>query len=210
MTVLILFAILVSTYLMVIAKRIRSLLSNFRYQSFLIFLMILVEGFSGKDMRLCFVAFLILVLKVIVIPFFLFRTVKRINVDESLGLIINPQLSLLAALMITYFSWSLSKNLAFGSEYSWMAATVSFSVVFTGAFLMVSRVKALTQVAGLLVMENGVFLLASSIAGGMPFFVEIAVFFDVFVSVIVMGLFVYRINKFFTHIDVNKLSELKG
>jgi hydrogenase-4 membrane subunit HyfE len=40
--------------------------------------------------------------------------------------------------------------------------------------------------------------------------VEIAVFFDVFVSVIIMGLFVYCINRLFTHIDVNKLSRLKG
>ena len=44
----------------------------------------------------------------------------------------------------------------------------------------------------------------------MPFFVEIAIFFDVFVSVLIMGFFVYRINKLFTHIDVNKLSRLKG
>jgi hydrogenase-4 membrane subunit HyfE len=53
-------------------------------------------------------------------------------------------------------------------------------------------------------------LLASIVSGGMPFFVEIAIFLDVFVSVIIMGFFVYRINKLFTHIDVNKLSHLKG
>jgi hydrogenase-4 membrane subunit HyfE len=40
--------------------------------------------------------------------------------------------------------------------------------------------------------------------------VEMAIFMDVFVSVIIMGIFVYRINKLFTHIDVNKLSSLKG
>jgi len=61
-----------------------------------------------------------------------------------------------------------------------------------------------------LVMENGLFLLAATVSGGMPFFVEIAIFFDVFVSVLIMGFFVYRINKLFTHIDVNKLSRLKG
>jgi len=210
MPIIILFAILVSTYLMVMAKRVPSLLSNFRYQSFFIFLMILMNGFSGKDIELCFVAFLILALKVIVIPYFLYRTAKRINVDENLGLIINPQLSLVAALVITYFSWTFSRNLTLNNGYSWMAATVSLAAVFIGGFLMISRLKAFTQVTGLLVMENGIFLLASSISGGMPFFVEIAVFFDVFVSVIVMGLFVYRINKLFTHIDVNKLSELKG
>ncbi len=90
------------------------------------------------------------------------------------------------------------------------AITVAFSVIFIGAFLMIFRMMALTQVIGLLVMENGIFLLASYISGGMPFFVEIAIFFDVFVSVVIMGLFVYRINKLFTHIDVSKLSRLRG
>ena len=75
---------------------------------------------------------------------------------------------------------------------------------------MIFRMTALAQIIGLLTMENGLFLLASTVAGGMPFFVEIAIFFDVFVSVIIMGLFVYRINRFFTHIDVTKLSRLKG
>jgi hydrogenase-4 component E len=75
---------------------------------------------------------------------------------------------------------------------------------------MVSRMKAFTQVVGILAMENGVFLFASAVSGGMPFFAEIAVFFDVFISVIIMGIFVFRINKLFTHIDVDKLTRLRG
>jgi hydrogenase-4 component E len=70
--------------------------------------------------------------------------------------------------------------------------------------------KAFTQVVGILVMENGIFLFASSVSGGMPFFAEIAIFFDVFISVVIMGIFVFRINSLFTHIDVNRLSRLKG
>jgi hydrogenase-4 component E len=75
---------------------------------------------------------------------------------------------------------------------------------------MIFHRKALTQIIGLLVMENGLFLAASAVSGGMPFFVEIAIFFDVFVCVIILGVFVYKINSLFTHIDVNKLTQLKG
>ena len=210
MLAIILFAGLVSTYLMVIAKRVPSLIQAFRYQSFFLFVITLIAGFSEKHIDLYVVAALILILKVFIIPHFLYLIAKRINVDEDLGLFVNSQLSLITALVLTYCSWILSKSLTFSNDYSWIAITVSFSMVFIGAFLMVSRMKAFAQVTGLLVMENGIFLLASSISGGMPFFVEIAVFFDVFISVIVMGLFVYRINKLFTHIDVNKLSQLRG
>lgn len=211
MQTLILFMILVSTYLMVIAKRMPALIRSFRYQSFFLFWVTLGAAFAGGHADLYFVSALILILKVFMIPSFLNRLAGKIKVDENLGLFINAQLSLIFALMLTYSSWVFSQTLNFiPGSFQGMAVTVSFSVIFIGAFLMIFRMKAFTQVLGLLVMENGIFLFASSIYGGMPFFVEIVIFFDVFTSVIIMGLFVYRINKLFTHIDVNKLSRLKG
>ena len=133
------------------------------------------------------------------------------KVSEDLGLFINPQLSLLWALAFTYLSWIFASYLV-SANNAILTGTlaIAFFVVSAGMFLMVFRMTALAQIIGLLVMENGLFLLASTVSGGMPFFVEIAIFFDVFVSVLIMGLFVYRINKLFTHIDVNKLSRLKG
>jgi hydrogenase-4 component E len=196
---------------MVIAKRMPALIRSFRYQSFFLCLITASAGFSGRHPDLLVVAGLILILKVFVIPQVLSLLAEKITVDENLGLFINPQLSLVIALILTYGSWIFSKNLVLGPDYTpEVAVTIAFTVISIGGFLMVCRMKAFTQVTGLLVMENGIFLLASSLCGGMPFFVEIAVFFDVFVSVIIMGLFVYRINRLFTHIDVNKLSRLKG
>jgi len=206
----VLLLILVASYLMVVAKRVPALISSFRYQSFFLFLMTMISGFEERHPALYLVAMLILVLKVFVIPYVLNLIAKRINVDENLGLFVNAQLSLIIALLFTYCAWVFSGLIMFGQDYKLFAMTVAFSVIFTGAFLMIFRMKAFAQVAGLLVMENGVFLFASFVLGGMPFFVEIAIFLDVFVSVIIMGLFVYRINKLFTHIDVNKLSRLKG
>ena len=208
---IILFLLLTSTYLMVIAKRMPALIRSFRYQSLFLFLATLLAAFHEKQIELYLVAMMIIFLKVFLIPYFLNVTAKRIKVDENLGLFVNPQLSLVFALIFTYCSWVLSVNLGFGQgSLQSMAVTVAFSLIFNGAFLMISRMKAFTQVVGILVMENGIFLFASSVSGGMPFFAEIAVFFDVFVSVVIMGVFVFRINKLFTHIDVNKLSRLKG
>ena len=90
------------------------------------------------------------------------------------------------------------------------AFSVSLSVILMGMFIMIFRIKAIAQIVGLLVTENGLFLAAASVSGGMPFFVEIAVFFDIFLCVIILGLFVYKINKAFTHIDVHRLNGLKG
>ncbi|HNW38928.1 MAG TPA: hydrogenase [Candidatus Omnitrophota bacterium] len=207
----ILFAVLISTYLMVIAKRMPALIRAFRYQSFCLFLATFLMAIKQSEPDLYAVAALLFILKVIFIPQLLYRTVKKIKAKEDLGLFINPQLSLLWALGFTYLSWEFSTNfISQGNEVKAVMLTIAFFVVLAGIFLMVSRMTALAQIIGLLAMENGIFLLAAAVTGGMPFFVEIAIFFDVLVSVLIMGFFVYRINKFFTHIDVNKLSRLRG
>lgn len=208
---IILFTVLSATYLMVIAKRMPALIRSFRYQSFCLFALTFIMAQEEQRLDLYIIAGLLFVLKVSLIPHLLYRVIRRIRANEDLGLFINPQLSLLCALAFTYLSWIFAAHLA-ESNNSILIGTlaIAFFVVLAGMFLMVSRMTALAQIIGLLVMENGLFLLASTVSGGMPFFVEIAIFFDVFVSVLIMGFFVYRINKLFTHIDVNKLSRLKG
>lgn len=208
---IILFAVLVSTYLMVIAKRMTALIRSFRYQSFFLFAATLIIAWREQQMDLYTVAGLLFVIKVVAIPHVLYRIIRKTKVNEDLGLFINPQLSLVGALGFTYLSWVFTEQLVIPyDEGKIVTMTVAFFVVLTGLFLMIFRMSALAQIIGLLIMENGLFLLASMVSGGMPFFVEIAIFFDVLVSVIIMGFFVYRINKLFTHIDVRKLSSLKG
>lgn len=211
MQAMILFGVLVSTYLMVITKRMPALIRSFRYQSFFLFLATLAVALKGHHGDLYVIAGLLFALKVCAIPYFLYRIIKRIRVNEDLGLFINAQLSLVCVLGLMYLSWIFTEGLVVHrNEAQGVMLTTAIFVVSAGMFLMIFRMTALAQITGLLVMENGLFLLASTISGGMPFFVEIAIFFDVFVSVVIMGFFVYRINKLFTHIDVNKLSQLKG
>jgi len=102
------------------------------------------------------------------------------------------------------------KIMCLGKTVELAAFVISISTICIGSFIMVARMKALTQIIGLLVMENGIFLAASAIIGGMPFFVEIALFFDIFVFVIIIEIFVYKVNRLFTHIDTSRMKSLKG
>lgn len=206
-----LFGALTFTLLMVLAKRNAALIRSFCCQSFFIFMATLVVALNKKETDLFIVAGLLFVIKVIAIPLILSYIAERIKANENIGLFVNAQLSLFCILGIMYISWRFARiifPMCPAKELTMLAA--AFSITLAGAFMMISRMTAFAQIVGLLVMENGLFLLASSVSGGMPFFVEIAIFFDVFVSVIIMVFFVYRINKLFTHIDINKLSRLKG
>jgi hydrogenase-4 component E len=87
---------------------------------------------------------------------------------------------------------------------------VAIALLLTGFFLMINRRKAITQVLALLTMENGVMLAAIVLTTyGMPLVVEIGVFFDVVIAVMVLGILVFRIRETFASMDVSKLNELK-
>jgi hydrogenase-4 component E len=207
----ILVGFLIITFLLVIAKRITALIRTFRIQSIFLFLYTFYMGFGQKHAELLIVCILVFILKVVIIPLVLLRITRRINVEEDLGLLINPQVSLVIVLSLACLSYLFAHN-AMSLKNSMESAVLitALTVICVGFFIMVSRMKALGQIVGLLVMENGIFLAASAMAGGMPFFVEIALFFDLFVFVVIIEVFVYKVNRLFTHIDTSKMKSLKG
>jgi hydrogenase-4 component E len=81
--------------------------------------------------------------------------------------------------------------------------------ILTGLFVICSRRKALTQVLGYLVMENGVCVFGSALAVEAPLPVELGVLLDVSVAVFVMGIVIFHINREFDHIDTDRLSILR-
>ena len=81
--------------------------------------------------------------------------------------------------------------------------------VWTGLFLIVARRKAITQVLGYIVLENGIFTLGMVLVEAMPLLVELGVLLDIFVAVFVMGIIVFNINREFDHIDSDQLAALK-
>jgi hydrogenase-4 component E len=77
-------------------------------------------------------------------------------------------------------------------------------------FTMVTRKKALMQVIALVSMDNGLYLAGIIATLGLPLFVEIALFFDLLVGVIIMGVFAFRINQTFETVNTDRLRQLRG
>jgi hydrogenase-4 component E len=86
---------------------------------------------------------------------------------------------------------------------------LALATILIGLFLIVSRRKAIMQVVGYLVLENGVFIFGVALAQEEPFLVEMGVLLDVFVAVFIMGIMIFHISREFDHIDVDQLTSLK-
>ena len=83
------------------------------------------------------------------------------------------------------------------------------STVFTGLLLIVTRKKALTQMVGYLVMENGIFLLGVPMAQSNAVWLELSILLDLLAGVFVMGIAVHHIHRAFDSTDVDRFSSLR-
>jgi hydrogenase-4 component E len=90
------------------------------------------------------------------------------------------------------------------------ALPVAVSLMLIGLGLMIGRRKALSQVAGLIIMENGVYLAALVATLGLPVAVELGVFFDLLIGVLLLGVLAYRINQTFDSLNIDRLRALRG
>jgi hydrogenase-4 component E len=90
-----------------------------------------------------------------------------------------------------------------------MVVAVSFSTILTGFLLLTTRRKALSQVLGYLVLENGIYVFGLLLLNALPFLVEIGVLLDLFVAIFVMGIIIHHISREFTSISTDRLSALR-
>jgi hydrogenase-4 component E len=86
---------------------------------------------------------------------------------------------------------------------------VSLSTLIIGFIILTTRRKALTQVVGYLMLENGIYLFGLTQAESVPFLLEVGVLLDIFVGVFIMGIVVFHINREFDSLDSAQLTELK-
>ena len=90
-----------------------------------------------------------------------------------------------------------------------LVVPVALVTLIIGMIVLMTRVKAITQVIGYLMLENGVYLFGITLARRVPFLIEVGVLLDVFVGVFIMGNVVFHINREFDSISAANLSELR-
>ena len=170
---------------------------------------VLLHG-ESLSARLAMVAIVSAALKGGVFPWWLSRTWKQVHIKAEVAPVVGHSLSVGAGVLALIASLWLGHRLPLppGIEAPPLAASVSLVTIFTGFFLIVARRKALTQVIGYLVLENGVYLFGTSFAGDGPMWVELGVLLDLVVAVLVMGIAVNRIDQTFDSIDSFELRRL--
>ncbi len=193
-----------------ITVRIEGYIKALVAQGVILFLLVLLDYGTTHLPNLIFLSFETLVVKAIAIPLFLIYIIRKNGIFREVEPSVTNYSSLaittaifVAGFFIAYWSKGAVSNIRpfyFG---------ISISTIITGLFIIVSRKKIITHVMGYMMFENGIFLLALSMAKEMPFIVAIGVLLDIFVAVYLMGLFINKIQDSYSDTHIDTLAKLK-
>jgi hydrogenase-4 component E len=196
--------------LLAVARRISTSILLFSLQSAVITAEVLATAFQQKLPEAYVVGILVLLIKVIAIPRAFFVLTRRLKTVRDVKASTTPTQSVFIVAAMIYLSYAAVHSYGQAVHVPDDALAAAVSLILTGAFLMVSRKQALMQMLGLLVLENGIFLAALITTFGMPLVIEIGIFFDILIGLLLMGIFAFRISDTFEHLDVSRMRRLRG
>jgi hydrogenase-4 component E len=165
------------------------------------------EGFSVWMVLITVVTLLV---KGLLIPGMLLRAIR----DAAIRREVEPFIGFLPCLLFgalgTGASLIFARTLPLAEEHvGSLLVPAAMATVWTGFLVLTTRRKAITQVVGYLVLENGIFIMGLTLLQAMPFMVEMGVLLDLFVGIFVMGIILNHIRREFSSLDTAHLSALK-
>jgi hydrogenase-4 component E len=144
------------------------------------------------------------------IPFMLVRAMRDARIRREVEPLVGFLPSILLGAGATGLALLFSRTLSLVEGHpSLLLVPASIATALTGFLIITTRRKAITQVVGYLVLENGIFIMSMALVEAMPLLVEIGVLLDLFVGIFVMGIIINHISREFSSLDTDRLSSLK-
>ncbi len=169
-----------------------------------------VTAHGQFDVEVVIVAIGAVAIKGVVIPRLLHKAIRDVAIEREVDPLIGYIPSLLAGALGTALAVIFSETLPLiDADKEKLTLPASFATVLTGFIVLTTRRKAITQVVGYLILENGIFIMGLALLAAMPFLVEVGVLLDLFVAIFVMGIIINHISREFRSTDVAQLSSLK-
>ena len=165
------------------------------------------HGLSGHALLLGAGA---LALKGIFIPWLLLRAIREVRIRREVEPYIGFVATLILGALVTAGAFIFADFLPLAPEHvAGLNVPTALATMFSGFLLLITRRKALTQVLGYLILENGIFIFAVLLSSALPLMVEAGVLLDLLVGVFVMGIVLNQISREFSTLNTERLTALK-
>ncbi len=164
---------------------------------------------SGVTLSLVGLAIGTVIVKAVILPWFLLWAIREAAVRREVEPLIGYITSLVLGALAVAISFAIAQRLPLPTSGADLLLPVAMSTVIIGLLVLTTRIKAITQVVGYLMLENGIYAFGLTLAERVPLLVELGVLLDVFVGVFVMGIVVFHINREFDSLSSARLTELR-
>jgi hydrogenase-4 component E len=202
--------LLLSSVLMLWRRQLSALITLLTGQGVMLAGVAALLGTQDGGLELYAVALGVLVLKAGVLPAVLRRVLTDGGVARETEPLVNVPASLLAAALLTLLAYAVSRPLVeLDPTPTTHAAPVGIAMVLLGFFVLVTRRRALSQVVGFLLLDNGIAATAFLVTSGVPVIVELAVSMDLLLVVLVLQVLTARLRAAFGDTDIDELRELR-
>ena len=192
------------------SSRLPSLIRAMSVQGMLLGVMPLLMEHERLDWRIMLVAVATIAGKGLLIPGLLRRAMRAANIEREIEPFIGFVPSLLLGAGGTIAAVALARALPLLPEHvGTLLVPGSLASILTGFILLIGRAKAISQVCGYLILENGIYLFGLLLIHSTPLLVESGILLDVTVGVFIIGIIVDRIQRAFDSLDTRKLNTLR-
>jgi hydrogenase-4 component E len=208
---LIAIATLLSELALLGAKLVHEQVRVYAVQSAFVAAFALEAGIDRGAADLIVLGALTIVIKVILIPIGINRRLTFEAAEHEVPLVIQVPLSLLIGVALAGLAyWSADAIGATGYLLPAPALGMPIALVLVGFFFMITRENVISQIVGLLSLENGVFLATVTLAPGLPFVIGFLILFDVLTAVLFYGVLARLIVARAAKTSVVDLNVLRG
>ncbi len=207
---IVLLLVLLSDLYLLSLTRLGASIRVMAFQGVLLALLPLLSAGGILSLHGLIIAVSSLAIKAILIPRFLSHAAREVHTGLAIDSHIPYGAALLTGMGMVLVSFWVARKFALPvTVTSRLWIPVSLAAVMIGLLMLIIRKKAISQVIGYLVLENGIYILGLSLAAQMPFLVELGVLLDVFAGVFIMGIIMNHIKNYFDDLDVDNLTILK-
>lgn len=165
------------------------------------------EGCPGA--RIWIVVLVNALVKGVCLPILLTYAVRKARTRRELEPMLSFPLSQLIVFVMAIGAFIVGRLLQVHTSCaSELAVPVALTTMGTGLLLICGRKKAITQVIGFLVLENGISVFGAAIFLEYGIVVELGILLDVFALVFILGIAVFQISRTFSSTDTDQLNHL--
>jgi hydrogenase-4 component E len=196
-------------FMLLATSRLRALINVSALQGAVLGLLTVIAH-GRLDARTLLLAALAAAIKGFLIPGMLHRALRDAAIRREVEPLVGYVTSLLLGALATAGALTFAASLPLAPEHSGsLLVPGSLATVMTGFILLTTRRKAVTQVVGYLVLENGIFIMGLTLHEAMPLLVELGVLLDLLVGIFVIGIVINHIHREFSSLDVTRLDALR-